>query len=472
MFGARKLRKAKELFELKQYERAIQVMESLPTFAQDNDEGQWKTLSSGKAVYSEEDIQKMQVAARDMYYKNPLARGIIETIINFTIGKECQITAGDDNEVVQEYWDEFCKVNKFDQKSKEIVRRSLRDGESFVRFFEPVDGGDGKVPLIRFVEPDEISDKSNKHSYGIETDTDDIEKVVNYHRTYIESNNTIQEEVIPAEDIIHTKIKVDSNVKRGISFFVGIASYITKYKLWLDDRIVLNKLRTMYNLIGKPTGTSPSDLASKFSDVTGKTSTGGTAKKKLPKSGSVLLTTGVEWEFKNLNINASDTAADGRAILLMIVAGSNLAEYMVTGDSSNSNFASTMVSESPAVKAFEAHQDTYEKVYKEIYTWVITYGISKGYIPEESDSKCQVEFPILIHRDMKDETESLQIQRVNNWVSNQTASAKLGYNYKEEQEQIELENSKLDDIEKQKEIEYFNKVHGLDKDKETNNEKG
>ena len=39
MFEARKLRKAKELFELKQYERAIQVMESLPTFAQDNDEG-------------------------------------------------------------------------------------------------------------------------------------------------------------------------------------------------------------------------------------------------------------------------------------------------------------------------------------------------------------------------------------------------------------------------------------------------
>lgn len=477
MFESYKLRRELTLYEMQQVKKARQMLESLPEFARDEDENQWKALSTGKKVYSETDVEEMQEQANSIYYKNPLARGIIETLVNFVVGKECKIIALDEDPKVQAYWDKFCRVNDFDKKSKEIVRRTLRDGEPFIRFFEPGETAD--VQKIRFVEPSEIKDSTNTHSYGIETDPGDVEKVLNYHRTF-EKDKVQTPEVIPADDIIHEKINVDSNVKRGVSFFVGIASYITKYKGWLDDRIVLNKIRTAHNLIVKVTGISPKTYAAKFDDTTGKTTSGGTPKKKMPKSGSVLIANqGVDYEFKGLNIHASDTKDDGRAILLMIVVGTNLAEYMVTGDASNANYSSTMVAESPAVKAFEAWQDTFGKVFQKIYRKVISYGIEHGALPEnskktittfdkekgvevteeeevETSRDCQVDFPILIHRDVKDEHESLQIARLNGWVSDRTASGKLGYDYDEEQDQLAREEAQQKNVEKEKAAERMN----------------
>jgi len=485
MFENYRLRRQQILFEISQYRKARNILESLPEFAKDEDENEWNALGTGKAVYSEADIETMQQQATSLYYKNPIASGIIETIVNFTVGKDAKIIALDEDPKVQAYWEKFYRVNKFDMKSKEIVRRSTRDGECFIRFFEPKE--EGGVQKIRFVEPSEIKDWSGTYSYGIETDPDDVEKIKNYHRVFKKNigkgdySTTQEKEIIPTDEIIHPKIRVDSNVKRGVSFFVGIAGYITKYKGWLDDRIVLNKIRTMFNLIGKATGGAPlSDLEGKFSDVTGKTATGGTPKKQMAKTGSILLTRGVEWDFKALKINAADTKDDGRAILLMIVAGTNLAEYMVTGDASNANYASTMVSESPAVKAFEAWQDTFEKVFKEIYRKVINYGIDEGDLPEKSkktittfdkekgeevsktepidtNRDCQVDFPILIHRDLKDEVEALQIARMNKWISDRTATGKLGYDYKEEQEQLEKEEALANkNTEKEKAAEKIN----------------
>lgn len=476
MFEARKVRREKMLFEIEQFKQARTMLESLPSFAKDTDEDQWKTLSTGKKVYEEADIHTMQEEASSIYYKNPMAGGLIETLVNFIVGKQMKIIALDENPEVQAYWDKFHRQNKFDEKSKELVRRTLRDGENFLRFFEPK--GDDDVQSVRFVEPAEITDHLNKHTFGIETDPDDVEKPVKYHRTYTKNGAQAWEE-IEAEEIIHTKIRVDSNVKRGVSFFVGIAGYLTKYMGWLDDRIVLNKIRTIHNLIIKVSGISPQDYASKFSDVTGKTAVSGTAKKQMPKSGSVLIgTPGVDYDLKSLEIHAADTKDDGRAIQLMVVSGTNLAEYMVTGDASNANYSSTMIAESPAVKAFEAWQDTFEKVFKQIFRKVISYGIDHSALEENSkktittwdrekgedvtneeevptNRDCQVDFPILIHREIKDETEALASQRMNRWISDRTATGKLGYDYKEEQDQIAREAAQEKNADQEKKAEFM-----------------
>jgi len=70
-----------------------------------------------------------------------------------------------------------------------------------------------------------------------------------------------------------------------------------------------------------------------------------------------------------------------------------------------------------------------------------------------TSKECQVDFPILIHRNIKDESEALQTQRSNGWVSDRTASGKLGYNYKEEQEQLDREEIKQKNAEKEKSAE-------------------
>lgn len=415
--------------------RVADILQSLPTFAKDADESEWSALDTGKRLYTEQDITDMQDRAIELYYTDPGARGVIDTMVNFVVGSDAHITPKDENPKVKEWWDEFYDVNKFDMRMKELVRRCFRDGESFLRFFKSKKKKG--VPLVRFIEPNTVKDPQARHTYGIEVNPDDVEDVKAYWIMNARSNRVRR---IKADEIIHTKINVDSNVKRGVSFLVGIAKYIVKYGLWLDDRIRLNKIRSMFNMIMKVTGISPTAFSEKFDDVVGKTVAGGTAKKKIPKSGTVLVSTpGVDYEYKNLNIHAEDTGKDGRLIELQVAKGTNLVEYVVRADSSNSNYSSTMVSESPMVKMFEAWQDIFKKPMQAIFKKAIEYGIKAGEVPKGSDTKCDVNFANLIHREIKDETEAYVLQIESRIVSKKTISEKFGYNYDAEKEQIKKE---------------------------------
>jgi hypothetical protein len=438
---AKSLKKQQEEAEMRMQtaymNQIADMIQSLPTFAKDADEDEWSALDTGKRLYSEQDITDMQDRAIELYYTDPGARGVIDTMVNFVVGSDAHITPVDENPKVKAWWGEFYKVNGFDMRMKELVRRCFRDGESFLRFFRNKDRK--KVPLVRFIEPNKIKDPRAKHTYGIEVDPDDVEDVKAY---YLMSEKAGTAKRIKADDIIHTKINVDSNVKRGVSFLVGIAKYIVKYGGWLDDRIRLNKIRTMFNMIMKVTGISPTSFAEKFDDTVGKTTTatGATAKKRLPKSGSVLVSTpGVDYEYKNLNIHAEDTKSDGRLIELQVGKGTNLTEYVVRADSSNSNYSSTMVSESPMVRMFEAWQDIFAKPMQEIYAKVIERGIKARQVPRGSSTECEVNFAALIHRDIKDESEAYASQIASHIVSKKTISEKFGYDYEAEQKQIEKE---------------------------------
>lgn len=466
MFEGMKIRRAESRIQLMQLNKAQEIMEGLPVFAQDEDELQWAAIS-GKAVYSASDILTMQEQAEKLYYTNPIAGGIIDTMVNFIVGKDANVVPVDEDQEVQDYWWEFYRVNKLDERIKEMVSRSLRSGEFFLRFFEPAEGE--RVQQIRFMEPSEIKDKAGVWIYGIENDPDDIETPLNYFRCYTVTDGPgkgkINDETIPAEEIIHHKILVDSNVQRGVSFLVRVAPWIKKYESWLNDRWYLNKIRSVHALIKKVAGS-----ATAFSNASGQVATArpGTIalKKKIPPPGSVIVANqGVEYEYANLNINATDTKEDGRSFLLMVVAGSGMAEYMVTGDASNANYASTMVAESPAVKCFESWQDKFVKPIEAMFRKAIQHGIDNDEIPAETTRKvttwddvkkqdvtedikgptsleCKVDFATLISRNVKEETEALVMQRVNNLVSDRTSSNKLGYDYDEEMEEIARQNAK------------------------------
>lgn len=464
-------RRQAALFECAQYKAAINIIESTPSFAQDTDEGRWNVVGqAGKMPgdYTEFDFNAMRDSARKMYYKDPSARGIIESIVNYVIGKDCTFAEVDDNPDVQAYWDGWSVYNQWDLRAKEFFRRLLRDGEVFLRTFPPKSGD---YQIVRFIDPAEIQNPNGLygwgvHSFGIECDPDDIETPINYYRRYtITLPNGAEQpnnwEQIPAAEIIHCKIMVDSDVKRGLSYLIGISEYMTKYKSWLDDRIRLNKIRSIFNFVMKPQGAgSAAALKSQFSDVTGRTPTGGTANKQLPKSGSVLIAKGVDYEYQSLNINASDTKDDGRAIELMTCKGTCLPEYIVRGDASNANYASTSVSESPAIKAFEAFQDMIEKPFQRLYREQIQYGIGSGKLPDSSTKtetemvngvetpkeetvptsvECSINFAVLVHRDPEAETRSLVLQNNQGLVSKDTAMSRLGYDPAEEGDKIDKE---------------------------------
>ena len=436
------------------YKKASAMIEATPEFARDEDEGDWKVLGYPKDSYTETDLDDMRTYARKMYHTDPGARGLIDSMVGFILGKNAAVMTEDED--AQAYWDAWCadKQNRFDRRSKELVRRLLRDGEFFLRFFKAAgqlnyEYGDeekkqtktAEYMTIRFIDPEEIKDKSNTHSYGIETDADDVETPLKYYRCFIK-NNVEETDVIDADEIIHGKILCDSNEKRGKSFLIGIAKYLKNYQIWLDDRITLNRIRSFFHFIIKPTGElSAAGLKAKFQDES-TTATGTTASKKMPKPGTAIVAKGVDYEFKNLNINAPDTKDDGRNIERMICKGTQLVEGVVTGDYSNQNFASALVAESPMVKAIENWQDIIGDYIKEIYQKVIQFGKKTNAVPASASEDCSVNFATMIHRDLQADTTAYQIHKMNGWASDKTISTKLGYEYEEEQQQIDKESEK------------------------------
>jgi len=161
------------------------------------------------------------------------------------------------------------------------------------------------------------------------------------------------------------------------------------------------------------------------------------------------------------NLQAQDVQYDGRNILLAITAATGLAEYMVSGDASNANYSSTMISESPSVREFEDWQNFFEEEFKIMFRQVIQAGMEFGRIPAEStktvlatnergemvekkmrvptNAGCEVVFPPLVHRNLKDESEAMLIHQRMGIVSQKTLAGKFGYDYEEELKKMQRE---------------------------------
>jgi len=343
MFERLKKRKLDNILGIKETELAIKYIEQVEAQTlksidklKDRDEDDWVNLGgSTERELSVDDGKTMRQQASKFYYRNPHARNVIRLFEKYVVGRGFQISPMSTLEQVQEVWDEFWKVNKMDIRKKEIVRRVMRDGELFLRYFTK-DGG----LVIRFMNPDKINDPDNEDkikgicSHGIETDKDDIENVLAYW---------YKGERIEAGEIEHSKILVDSDVKRGRSILEIIAPLLTLYNGWIKDRMKLNKVRSAIGLVkivsGSPTQAANVATADRIA-TKGKLAPDKTSYHRAPEGVSVFTSNkGVEYKMLTPNLQASDVQKDGRALLLSAAAGVGMPEFMFSSDASNGSYA-------------------------------------------------------------------------------------------------------------------------------------
>jgi len=446
------------------------------------DEADWKLIgSNSEKGLDSSDQESLREQAIRTYYKNAHGRNIIRLFEKYVAGHGFKIDPMSTTPAVKEYWDEFWKVNRMSLRAKEIVRRSMRDGETFLRYFE---GEKKDMMKVRFMNPALVADPEKqidttegKLSDGIITDPEDIEEVIGYYY----KNNYIK-----GEEVQHIKILVDSDVLRGRSYYEPLLQSLAMYKKWLMDRMTLSEKRGTIALVKNVKGdpTKAANIATKY-DTSRKTNPDGTPLARAPKNVSVYTTNGnVSYEMLSPNLQAADVQHDGRALLLNIAAGSGLPEFMVSSDASNSNYASTVTAEGPAVMEFEDWQDFFAEAYKVMFERVILDGIEKGKIPgmetsterevqpdksikeikntEPTSTECSITFPDLVARDIEKETKAYVLQTNAGWMSKTTAQGRLDLDHeqemdlmaKEAEEEPEEEEFKKDEedleIEKQK----------------------
>jgi hypothetical protein len=328
------------------------------------------------------------------------------------------------------YWMKFMKVNKWKKRRKEIVRRTYRDGETFLRFFPQ-----GDTLITRFIDPDDVRDTTNTHSWGIETDPNDVENVKAYH--VIEGAST-ESKSIPAEEIQHIKEKdTDSDVKRGEPFLLSVMKRVQQYDTWIQDRVTLNKVRASIALLRKWKGATPQGLKnfadSKATTTVTKTTRTGTVneRQRRMKPGTILdVPKDAEYEYLAPDVQAGDVRHDGRSILLSVAAGTGQPEYMVTGDASNANYSSTMVQESPAVREFEDGQEYFGEAEAEVWRRLRDYLVNENFLPNRAlMMEVEVQAAQLIVRNRLNDVQADEILFLNKVISPQVWSGREGVSY-------------------------------------------
>lgn len=427
--------------------------------------GDYKRLDSFHAA-------ALRKQAVKLYYRNPHARSAIRNLVKFIIGQGIQVefqrltAESEERGRYEAAWWAFVRLNGYELRQKEIVMRTLRDGECFLRFYAAEmisvrhvdnDGNpheyDLRVPRVRFLEPDDIkrdaspaAGASDRFEDGIELDPEDAETPIAY---WWEPEGR-EAERIPASEIEHIKVGVDTGVKRGRSVLEPVLKLMVGYEEWLNDRRVLNKVRNRIALIkyveSKGGGATVVRDTNKLAD--GDSATGLDKKQRMLQPGTVVTANkGIKYEFLSPNINASDVSDDGRRMLLAEAAGMGLPEYMISADASNANYASTMVAESPGVREFEDWQDFFREHFKNTARRVIAANDTPAEIEDpalDATREPEIVFPPLIARNLYDETRAYAMLHGARVLSGRTWAAEAGFDYDGEQMNLAQEDRGLD----------------------------
>lgn len=360
------------------------------------------------------------------YHTNPHGRNIIRTLIKFVIGTGSMIDFAEKDEgklkKITDFWDSVKKEVKWVRFQREYVRRLFRDGEVILRRFIPKP--ETEMLQVRYVEPDTLKDED------ITKDPKDGSTVLSY---------TIGEDTVPAERVHFLKADVDQNVTRGRPLLEPILPYLTKYSRWLDARMVLNIVRASVTIVQEVAG-SPSNLLNiAGKNLSSKQNASGQNTKML-RPGTILRgTPGVKYNMLSPNLDARDAAQDGRTILLAIAASAGFPDTFVTADYANSNFASTIAAQNPAIREFEDWQQLVAEGLSEIIQWFLDFGVEKGLIDAEADLNFSFGFPPLLKRDVAQENSAYQIMNQNGVCSRHTWAMKMGLDFDDEQAFIQDE---------------------------------
>lgn len=427
-----------------------------------DDEAAFKksNFETGDAV-TEENFQTMQENAYKMWRSNSMVNGWIEMAVSFIVGSEFHIKSIDEDPATQDAWDNFWRAESFSLKAMEIVRRTLRDGECFIRIF-PVrpDKKNPYAPVmtIRFLDPMRVKtnpDKSDTTQFGVETDPQDIENVKAY---WYDTTGQNDFERIDAAQIIHVK-RSDSDFKRGVPWLLPIFRDVRELEKIFLARQMLHKIRASVIIDQEVRGASVADAAQALIDRQKSRKEGtnplkqGSSVKSTPIGGIFVHNDNVKRTYQTPNLQAIDADADIRRHLLKCAVQMGWAEYATTADASNSNYASTMIAESPMVKTFLREQtffaDAFNKLHRKhtqlcidakllvpVSTKTVktlsgdTITENRVSVPRPLDAICA--FPNLIHRDYLQETQALLLQRREGALSLRTLQIKCELDPEEE----------------------------------------
>jgi capsid protein len=401
---------------------------------EDADAADWRLLSGRDKETDPQDLDTLRAKARSLADTNPYARNILMLYRDYVVGTgmkheicdfgfsicdlktnhsgQSQIQNQKSN--IEQLWTSFLTENEWssgNRKDWEFVLRTWRDGECFLRLFRQPTW----PPRIHFVDPEHVAPDpaTGLPSHGVETVPGNVEEPVAYYVQtwdqplpqplpeagrgderscspipFREGGWGVRSERVPADRILHTKIGVDGNVKRGVTLFRPVLDALQRFQGWLEVELVHRKLASSIVLVrkhqqnypGGVTGFADDSASSPLASLGGEGSgvRGSPSRRVKIQPGSIIDTQGFDLQYLSPDMHFDDASLLGRTILLSIAAGTGLPEFMLSADASNANYASTLVAEGPAVRHFAAWQAFFIGQWQKLFQMVMAEAVRLG----------------------------------------------------------------------------------------------
>lgn len=356
---------------------------------------------------------------------NPIAKRIVRLVGQFVLGRG--VIGVCTKEEHQKAWNDFWDRNKMKLRTKQTLRELLIYGEIFWRYFKTPKG-----LIVRSIDPSTIWD--------IVTDEDDLEDVKYYHQQYTRLDlspvaghvpipSTLVIRQIPADQVTHFKINSTSSEKRGRSELFPILGYLLRFKEYVNDRILLNKMRAMFALDIAVEGDESDVRAAEdqFSEP--------------PGPAAVLIhNAAVTTEFKNANTNASDAATDADMLLKIIAIGAGVSENFL-GVSRAQTRAGALISTEPDVKNFEEYQELMEEL-------LLDASIRVFKANSLAEQSMEFTFPSIAQEDRSAKLKDIAFSEAMDYFTKERSAAMVArefnitdYDYRTEREAIRKERA-------------------------------
>ena len=404
-----------------------------------------------------------------VWERDPLAKGAIKLIRSFVVGtgQSLSYRSKESQEAIEPFIND--PILKFDQFEKQIFDQLLVDGE--IVLIMELQGEAGKVGnklRLKPIKPWYLED--------IITQEDDIQLIKSYlireekrggsRTSSIPSAGDLKE--VSAEDVLHVTINNLAYELRGRSDLFSILPWLRAYRDWLENRARINRYKgIIYHLTLK--NATPDAVRQKQGQFN-----------KPVRPASIYVSSSQE-ELKDIggNVESGEVAEDGRQIRLMNAVGLNLPEYMLS-EGQSANLATASAQQLPALKTFADYQDIFiNMIWKPIYFKILesTYNDLDMMVQEidangkpvyeeddpedelanmmslqnstmgvpqpkpESSKKIKmiklrdsfnIGLPTPEEKSPRDLADALSVAVDYGWVSNETASHRLGFDYRVE----------------------------------------
>jgi len=421
---------------------------------------EWLPLGAGgpkggkTKITTPQELDAVRRNCRRLAEENEFAINGHENRVSYVVGPgltyEFEIPEGSkvskaSKEKAQAWIDEVLDANDWSTREQEAVKRGDRDGECLIRVFWPFEGAQ-RVPRFRFIEPEDLRTPESKagqagHSWGIETDPDDVETVIAYH---VQGDP----EPIPAEDVTHVKLNVDKAQKRGVPTFYPVRKNLVRAEKLLRNMSAVATLQAAIALIREHDGFSKDQVEDFRTDGDDFTIVeNATAKTRhFTKFGPGTIVdapAGTKYQFPVAGVAADKFVIVLQAELRAVASRLVMPEFMFTADASNANYASTMVAEGPAVKFFQRLQSFWREHLISALWNAVEMAVRFGELPAEVlELELVASLPSLTVRDEEKEGKTLGREHEAGVLSKRTWSEIRGYDFEKEQARLDEERER------------------------------